>query len=59
MTRRGEGYCAGELPEADRPALGYAGLQTMSGRCTTLARLWPASWPRPGPGAHSAPVKGY
>ena len=26
MTGRGEGYCVLELPEADRPARGYAGV---------------------------------
>ena len=29
MTGRGEGYCVRELPEADRPARGYAGVEAM------------------------------
>ena len=51
MTGRGEGYCVLELPEPDRPARGYAGLE---GALVHLegapARLeapaaWPSRWP--------------
>jgi hypothetical protein len=51
MTGRGEGYCILELPEPDRPARGYAGLEgTRVHLGNAPARLgaqtaWLARWP--------------
>lgn len=52
MTGRGEGYCVLELPEADRPARGYAGVVGVPVRlqppAVRLARWMPrALWPGP------------
>jgi hypothetical protein len=42
LTGRGEGYCILELPEQDRPARGYVGLQG-----TPVCLEAPASRPAP------------
>lgn len=43
MTGRAEGYCVLELPEADRPARGLAGLDGAPVRLEPPA-AWPAQW---------------
>jgi hypothetical protein len=56
MTGRGEGYCILELPEPDRPARGYAGLEGapvhmesapvhMKGVRVAALAARPARWP--------------
>lgn len=43
MTGRGEGYCAMELSEADRPARGFAGLEARPVELEESAAA-PARW---------------